>query len=82
MLNGLTLYAFVDASFGNVDGGSTQAGGIIFLGPTVDYLKGITVNVITWFSRKIRRVVRSTFSGETLALIEMLDLVLYVKYLI
>ena len=60
-----SITAYSDAALGNLPGGSSQGGFIIFL-------HGENGNVIpmSWRSRKIKRVVRSTLSAETMAFIE------------
>ena len=59
------ISAFSDASYVNPEGGSSQGGYIIFLHGENNH-----VVPISWRSRKINRVVRSTLAAETLALTE------------
>lgn len=59
---------YCDASWGNRDHGHSQGGGFVCL-----VNKEFRFNAISWFSRKIRRVVRSTFGGETLASVDAVD---------
>ena len=65
------LLLFSDASFGNLADGGSQGGYVIFL-------KGRNgkINPVTWQSKKIRRVVRSTLASETLALADGVDCVI------
>ena len=57
-----------DASYGNLPDSSSQGGYIIFLSD-----KSGNCTPISWASRKLKRVVRSTLAAETLACIEALD---------
>ncbi|CAC5404048.1 unnamed protein product [Mytilus coruscus] len=62
---------FNDASFGNLPDGGSQGGYVVFL-------MGVDgkVNPITWHSKKLRRVVRSTLASEALALADGVDCVI------
>ncbi|CAG2208259.1 unnamed protein product [Mytilus edulis] len=62
---------FSDASFGNLPDGGSQGGYVVFL--MGDDGK---VNPITWQSKKLRRVVRSTLASEALALADGVDCVI------
>ena len=64
----IELTVFSDASFGNLSGGASQLGFVIFLNDA----HGNAVPVC-WASRKSKRVARSTLTAETLAAIEALD---------
>ena len=66
------IVAFSDASHGNMPGGGSQGAFLIFF---VD--KNGLSNIVTWQSRKVRRVVRSTLSAETLALSDCMDAAIY-----
>ena len=56
------LISFSDASLGNLKDGASQSGHIIFLvGKNGNY------SPISWQSKKIRRVIKSTLAEETLA---------------
>ena len=72
----LSLLVYTDASLGNLPGGGTQGGYIIFLANE----KGKVIP-ICWNSKKIRRVVRSTLAGETLAMAEGIDVAIFVSTL-
>ena len=62
------LLLYSDASFGNLPDGGSQGGFVIMaLGETGK------VNPVTWQSKKIRRVVRSTLASEALALADGID---------
>ena len=66
--NEMAIYVFSDASFGNLNNGGSQGGHVICISGT----KNLT-NIISWKSSKLRRVVKSTLSSETLALSEAVD---------
>ncbi|KAL5006315.1 hypothetical protein ScPMuIL_015121 [Solemya velum] len=64
----LKLVLFNDASLGNLPDGGTQGGHfIVLMGPDGLF------SPICWQSKRIRRVVRSTLAGETLALADGVD---------
>ena len=65
------LRVYADASFGNMRDGATQGGQITVM--EADDPNDERVNIIDWTSTKIKRVVRSTFSGETLAMVAAMD---------
>lgn len=58
------LEIFADASFGNLNDGGSQGGYVIFLSD------GKKRCAVAWQSKKLRRVVKSTFAAETMAMIE------------
>ena len=66
-LSKLWLLAYSDAAWANLENGKT--GG--------DYIVGLTgdteYNIISWRCRALKRVVRSTVAGETMALVDLLD---------
>ena len=62
------IVSYQDASFANLRGGGSQGGYIIFvLGENSKYVP------ICWKSKKVKRVVRSTLSAETLALVGSIE---------
>ena len=67
-INSFKIAVFCDASFNNLNDGGSQGGNIIFL-----YDKNKNSAPITWCSRKVKRVVRSTLAAETLAAVDALD---------
>ena len=67
-MSSLKLTVYADASFGNLPDGGSQGGHIIFLSD--EYGR---CSVISWCSKRIRRVARSTLSAETQAVVEALD---------
>lgn len=73
----LSLTVFSDASMGNLTDGGTQGG----------YLSLLTgekgkFSPIAWNSKRVRRVVRSTLAGETLAMAEAIDTAVYLSMLL
>ena len=59
------LVSFSDASLANLKNGGSQGGGIIFIvGENGKYAP------LSWNSKKIKRMVKSTIAAETLALLE------------
>ena len=70
------IMCYTDASFRNLKGESSQGGYIIFL-------KGnLTCSPVTWQSKKIKRIVKSTLSAEALALDDAADMCFYIKTLL
>ena len=67
-MQSLELTVFSDASFGNLSGGSSQLGYIIFLSD-----KNGNAVPIVWASKKSKRVARSTLTAETLAAVEAVE---------
>ena len=64
----IRIAVYSDASFANLPDGSSQGGHIIFL---CDNLMNCVP--ISWASKKVKRVVRSTLAAETLAATDALD---------
>lgn len=64
----LQLVVFSDSSMGNLPDGGTQGGHLIML-----MGEDGRFSPICWQSKRIRRVVRSTLAGETLALADGID---------
>jgi hypothetical protein len=73
----LFLVVFSDASLANLPDGSTQGGQIILL-----MGEDGRFSPLTWSSRRIRRVVRSTLSGETIAMADGIDTGVFLATLI
>ena len=67
-MRSLEMSVFSDASFGNLAGGGSQLGFLIFLNDK----QGNAVP-ISWASKKSKRVARSTLTAETLAAVEAVD---------
>lgn len=64
----LKLIVFSDSSLGNLPDGGTQGGHFIMLIGKDGYF-----SPLMWQSKRIRRVVRSTLAGETLAMADAID---------
>ena len=64
----LKIVIFSDSSLGNLSNGGTQGGHFIMLAGEDGHF-----SPLTWQSKRIKRVVRSTIAGETLALAEAVD---------
>lgn len=72
----LSLVVFSDASLGNLPDGGSQGGHLVFLvGETGKF------SLINWNSKKLRRVVRSTLAGETLAMADGIDEAIFISTL-
>ena len=68
-MNGsLKLIAYCDASLGNLSNGGSQGGMIIYLSDVEGKL-----SPISWSSKKLERVARSTIAAETMALVDSAD---------
>ena len=67
---------YTDAAFGNLPDGGSQRAYLIFLTG-----KDSKCNLISWQSKRIRRVVRSSLAAETLAMGEGIDAALYISVL-
>ena len=68
------IICFCDASFANLDGGSSQGGHLIFLSDN----EGIYC-LVNWQSHKLKRVVTSTLSAECLAAVEAIDHCIHIR---
>ena len=62
------LIVYSDASYANLNDGASQGGFAIFLADSTG-----KCSLISWGSRRIRRVARSTLSAETQSAVEALD---------
>ena len=71
------LVAYCDASYGNLPNGCSQVGYIIFLED-----KEGNVCPISWSSRKLRRVCRSTLTAETMAMLDTVDAVVWISHIV
>ena len=70
------LVAYTDAAFGNLHDGGSQGAYLIFM---VD--ENGKCNLITWQSKKIKRVVRSSLAAETLAMSDCIDGAVFISSL-
>ena len=70
------LIAFTDASLGGLPNGESQCGSLVFVVDSAG-----NCNLLSWSSKQIKRIVRSSLSAETLGMSECLDSVIFVKML-
>lgn len=72
----LRMIVFSDASFGNLPDGGTQGGHLIILmGENGKF------SPLAWQSKRVKRVVRSTLAGETLAMSDGIDNAIFLSTL-
>ena len=76
-LENCQLVCYNDASFGNLSTGGSQGGYVIFLKSCYD-----TYTPISWESKKLRRVVKSTMAAETLELVECAEAAFWIGNLL
>lgn len=72
----LKMVTFTDASFANLSDGGTQGGHLIVL-----MGENGRFSPISWQSKRVKRVVRSTLAGETLAMSEGIDNAIFLSTL-
>ena len=73
-LQNVSLVYFIDASFENLKCGGSQGGLLVILqGRNGKYM------LLAWQSRKLKRVVKSTLTGETLALQQVIEAAIMIK---
>ena len=72
----LVIECYSDASYGNLTDGGSQGGYLIFVGD------GSVSNMISWQSRRIRRVVKSTLAAEALALLDAAQAGVYFAHMV
>ena len=68
---------FTDASFGNVKNGGCRGGYIICVANN----SGVCAS-LSWSSKRIRRLVKSTLAAETLAPIDGLDTAIFIRQIL
>ena len=73
----LTIECYSDAAFGNLSDGGSQGGYIIF----ITDCNGRRCPV-SWQSKRVRRVVKSTLAAETLALLDSAEAGVYIAALL
>ena len=76
-LDRLIIECYSDASFGNLLNGGSQGGYVIYISDVYDVR-----NVVSWQSRRIKRVVKSTLAAETMALLEAAEAGVYIGTMI
>jgi len=72
----LEIVVFSDSSLGNLPDGGTQGGHLILL-----VGENGRFSPISWHSKRVRRVVRSTLAGETLAMADGIDTAIFLATL-
>ena len=72
----LKLVTYSDASFGNLPDGGTQGGSLVML-----MGENNKFSLLFWQSKRIRRIVKSTLAGETLAMTDSIDNAVFVATL-
>ena len=71
-LSELSIIAYSDASFANLEDGGSQGGYIIFVvGSNGNYFP------LHWQSKRIRRIVKSTQAAEALAMVDLVEACMY-----
>ena len=71
------LVAFCDASYANLNDGSSQGGLIVFLNG-----KDGNISLLCWNSKKIKHVFLSTIAAETMALLEASETCFWLSHII
>ena len=74
LVGDIHIVLYVDAAFGNLADGGSQGGYLVFLADQHN-----NCNLISWQSKRLKRIVRSTLAAETLAMCEGVDAALYVS---
>jgi hypothetical protein len=73
----VAMVGYCDAAWGNLSDGKTGGGLFLCLAAVNPYGGNEVFCPVGWSSKRLRRVVRSTFAGETLIASEVLDEVIY-----
>ena len=73
----MKLLVFTDASYANLPSGGSQGAYVIFLSDCHG-----NANIVSWQSRKVRRICNSTLSSECLAAVEAVGSAVFIKQLI
>jgi len=76
-ISSLSVECYSDASYGNLDDGGSQGGYLIFLTDGESRRA-----LISWQSKRIRRVVKSTLAAESLALLDAAQAGVYITHMI
>ena len=70
----IKLFAYTDASFANLKNGGSQGSYLIFL-----VGENGLCNLLSWQSKKLKRVARSSLTAETLAMLDGVEASLYIR---
>ena len=73
----VVMIGYCDAAWGNLSDGKTGGGIFVCLAAANPYGGNVMFCPVGWISKRIQRMVRSTFAGETLIASEALDEVVY-----
>ena len=76
LVNNLKLFVYADASFGNLKDGGSQGTYLVFLLDESDIC-----NLITWQSKWLKPIPRSSLEAETIALLDGIDAGVYIVQL-
>jgi transposase InsO family protein len=71
------LFVYCDASYANLPNGGSQGGQIVFVSDENGFL-----SPLTWTSKKVRRVCRSTISAETMSLLDAVDTSIWIMHIL
>ena len=74
------ILLYTDSSLGNVEDSYSQGAFVLFLAELKK--DGISVTLLDWNSKKLRRIARSSLTAETLAMNDSVDHGLYMRALI
>ena len=75
--NPLHLLVYCDASYANLPSGGSQGGQIVFLSD-----ENGSLSPLSWTSRKVRRVCRSTISAETMSMLDAVDMSIWIMHIL
>ena len=73
----LKLVVYTDASFGNLNDGGSQGAYLIFF-----VASNGCCNLLSWQSKRLKRIARSSLAAETIAMLDGLDATLYISELL
>ena len=76
-LENIQVCVFCDASYGNLAGGASQIGYIVFMHDNAG-----NCAPLSWASKKAKRVARSTLAAETLSASEAADIATFLKMIL
>ena len=77
LVNNLKLFVYTDASFGNLKNGGSQGAYLVLL---LD--ESGSCNLITWQSKRLKRIPRSSVAAKTIALLDGIDAGVYIAQLL
>ena len=73
----LQFVVFCDASHANLPNGGSQGGQVVFMKDA----KGF-VSPVSWTSKKVRRVCRSTLAAETMSMLDAMDTTIWLQHIV